>query len=100
MADRLVCDVCGRSVDRHASYVVRIQIFANPSMPPLDSGELAATDFDQELDDLMEQMKGMTSDDLQDDVHRQFEYHVCRPCQRQLLANPLGKPRKMQAGKN
>jgi len=100
MPETVACELCGRIVERHASYVVRIEIFADPSMPPLESEALAITDFDQLADELIDQMEGMTSDDLQDDVHRQFEYHVCRPCQRLLLANPLGKPRQTRVGKN
>ena len=32
-------------------------------------------------------------DDLQDQVHRRFEFKLCRPCQAKFLANPLGRPR-------
>ena len=92
--------MCGRRIELHASYVVRIEIFADPSMPPLDGEGLAAGDYEQTMQDLMEQMKGMSSDDLQDDVHRQFEHRVCRLCQRMLLANPLGKPRAAPVGHN
>jgi hypothetical protein len=45
-------------------------------------------------------MKGLSADDLQDDVHRHFEYRLCRPCQRKFLANPLGKPRENRPGEN
>lgn len=87
-------------MEQHASYVVRIDVFADPSMPPLSTEELAATDFDKTLEELVDQMEGMSEEELQDDVHRRFEYHVCRPCQRLILANPLGKPRKVRAGTN
>jgi hypothetical protein len=100
MPETVTCEMCGRIVERHASYVVRIEIFADPSMPPVDGEALAASDYEQMMEDLMDQMNGMTSDDLQDDVHRQFEYRVCRPCQRLLLSNPLGKPRQTRVGKN
>src|SRR5947209_11751305 len=90
-APTVACALCGRPVEQHASYVVRIDVFADPSMPPLSTEELAATDFDQTLEELVGQMEGMSEEKLQDDVHRRFEYHVCRPCQRLILANPLGK---------
>jgi hypothetical protein len=38
-------------------------------------------------------MKGMSADELQDQVHRRFEYKLCRVCQMRFLVNPLGKPR-------
>ena len=98
--DPVACDLCGREVDLHASYVVRIEVFAEPSAAPLTGEDLEAVDFNQAYADLLDQMKGMTADDLQDDVHRHFEFRLCRPCQRQFLANPLGKPRRVAAGHN
>jgi len=100
MPERVECELCGREVEVHESYVVRIDVFADPTVPPLSTEELAAIDFDQTAADLMEQMKHLTADDLQDDVHRRFEYRICRPCQRRFLANPLGKPREVRAGRN
>jgi len=96
----VACDLCGREGELHDSYVVRIDVFADPSVPPMSGEELQSIDFDQTVSDLMEQMKHLSADDLQDDVHRRFEYRLCRPCQRQYLANPLGKPREVRAGKN
>ena len=87
-------------MERHESYVVRIDVFADPSVPPTSAGELAGADFDQQIADLLEQMKHLTADDLQDDVHRRFEYRLCRECQRRFLANPLGKPREVRVARN
>jgi hypothetical protein len=100
MAGSAVCDLCGREIDLHESYVVQIDVFAEPSMKPVTAEELAATDFVQSYSELLDQMKHLTADDLQDDVHRRFEYRLCRPCQRRFLANPLGKPRDVRAGQN
>src|SRR3954470_12364265 len=98
MSDSVVCDLCGRETDLHDSYVVQIDVFAEPSMKPVSGEELAAIDFDETYNELLDQMKHMTADDLQDDVHRRFEYRMCRPCQRRFLANPLGKARDVRAG--
>jgi hypothetical protein len=94
MAERIICDLCGRAVPPHAFYIVRIDAFADPSMPPLSTEELEEMDFDQTFEDLIEQMKQMSADELQDQVHRRFEYKLCPPCHRQYLANPLGRPRR------
>jgi hypothetical protein len=59
----------------------------------MSTEELESTDFDQKFSDLLEHMKHLSADDLQDDVHRRFEFRLCRPCQRKFLANPLGMPR-------
>ena len=94
------CDLCGRALPTHASYVVRIDVFADPSIPPISTEQLAGTDFDQTFADLLEQMKHLSADDLQDGVHRRFEYRLCPSCQPLFLANPLGKPRRVKVGHN
>ena len=95
------CDLCGREVELHESYVVRIDVFADPSVPPMSGEELQSIDFDQTVAELMEQMKHLSADDLQDDVHRRFEYRLCPACQRAYLTNPLGKPRgAVRSGSN
>ena len=99
-AETVECELCGRTVAVHESYVVRVDVFADPSVPSVTSEQLQGIDFDETMADLMEQMKHLSADDLQDDVHRRFEYRLCRPCQRRFLANPLGKPREVPAGKN
>ena len=96
----VACELCGREVAVHESYVVRIDVFADPSVPPTTAAELHSTDFDAAAADLIEQMKHLTADDLHDDVHRRFEYRLCRPCQRKFLTNPLGRPRVVRAGEN
>ena len=100
VAERVACELCGREVELHESYVVRIDVFADPSVPSTSAEQLAGADFDQQVADLLEQMKHLSADDLQDDVHRRFEYRICRPCQRRFLVNPLGTPREVRVGHN
>lgn len=100
MAERVICDLCGASVPPHAHYVVRIDVFADPSMPVLSEEELAETNFDEKLAELVEQMKHMSAEELQDQVHRRFEYRLCRACQMRFIVNPLGLPREIRSNKN
>jgi hypothetical protein len=100
MADRIICDLCGIATPTGASYVVKIDVYADPSVPPMSTEELEEADFDQTFAKLIEEMKHLSADDLQDDVHRRFEFRICRPCQRKFLANPLGKPRETRPGEN
>ena len=51
------CELCGRELEPHNHYIVRIDVFADPSMPPTSSAELEAVDFDAVIDGLLEQMK-------------------------------------------
>jgi hypothetical protein len=94
------CELCGRQIPPHAHYVVRIDVFADPSLPELSAEEVAKSNFDEELRRLVEEMKHMSEEELQDQVHRRFEYRICRPCQVKFLANPLGKPRIKGLGPN
>ena len=100
MPDRVICDICGDSVGPHAHYVVRIDVYADPSVPPVFSEDLEEDDPGEKIGELIKQMEAMSPDDLQDQVHRRFEYRLCRACQRQFLANPLGLPRRHQTGEN
>lgn len=85
------CALCGRPLAAGVFFVVRIDVFADPALPPASAGELAATDFKAELADVMNELKHLSADDAMDDVYRRFEYAVCKGCQRRVLANPLGR---------
>lgn len=100
MAERVICDLCGGSIPPHAHYIVRIDVFADPSIPPVNTQDLDEMDSEKTLAQLMEEMKNMSADELQDQVHRRFEYRICRSCQIRFLANPLGQPRQRKIGEN
>ena len=98
--ERHICDLCGAAIPPHAHYVVRIEVFADPSVPAMSTADIEEMDFETTSQDLLQQMSQMTADDLQDQVHRRFDYRICRPCQAKFLANPLGKPRVRSAAGN
>ncbi len=87
------CSLCGKPIAPHAHYLVRIDVLADPSMAPITAGELASVDFAAVINELLEEMGQMTAEELQDQVHRHFEFKICPTCQPRFLANPLGKPR-------
>src|SRR5436305_11918621 len=100
MAEAVACAICGNSVDIHESFIVRIDVYADPTLPQISSEELAAIDSSTEMANLLEQMQEMSADDLQDGVHRAFEYRLCAACHKNFLANPLGLPRQQRPGSN
>ena len=100
MNEAAYCALCRRHVPLGEGYVVRIEVFADPQLPPMSAEQIAATDFDAVLAQLLEQMKHMSAAELQDGVHRRLEYRLCPACQRRYLANPLGLPRELPVGKN
>jgi hypothetical protein len=99
-ANPLTCDLCGRPLAAGAYYVVRIDVFADPALPAMSAEELAQGDFAGDIESLLGEMSQMSADELQDQVHRRFEYALCRRCQIDFLANPLGMPRAVRAGTN
>lgn len=94
------CDLCGKPLSPEGHYQVRIDVTADPALPATTSAQLAATDFDREMARLMQQMKDMTAEQLQDQVHRRFDFAICPACQPGFLANPLGKPRRRRTARN
>ena len=98
--DQSACDICGKAILANEHYVVRIDVFADPSMPATTSEALEKTNFDEAIANLLDQMKHLSEEDLQDQVHRRFEYRICRKCQPRFLANPLGKPRISEPAQN
>jgi hypothetical protein len=85
-----ICDRCGRPMEKQdLRYVAKIQVFA-----AADTLEITAEDLLQppgeEMARLLRQCEGMTEEELMRDVFVQFQFDLCRPCQRAYLANPLG----------
>jgi len=100
MSEMPVCALCAREVPAGDGYLVRIEVLADPELPKMTGEDIAAANFDAAMAELMEQMKHMSADELQDGVHRRFEYRLCPACHRRYLANPLGAPRHVPVGKN
>ena len=90
------CDGCGRAVPRHARYVLKMQLYADPALPPTTGAEIeAAADS---MAAVLEELKRYSADELEDQVHRAFEFSLCVGCQQRFLANPLGQPRLATGG--
>ncbi len=92
--------MCGRAVGLGEGYVVRIDVMADPRVPEMSGEDIAGTDFNAAIRAAIEEAKNLSAEDLQDGVHRRFEYRMCPVCQRRFLANPLGLPRESRIGKN
>ena len=94
------CELCGKPIPPHMHYIVRIDVFYNPEIPEITQEQLDKMDHDEEFRKIFEQMKHLTPEEAQAQVHRRFEYNICPACQPRFLANPLGKPRQREVGEN
>lgn len=90
MSARFICDRCGDTIAPHADYIVKMQVYADPSLPAVTADDLEETDYQNRMSELLKQMKSMSADQLQDAVHWQREFRICRLCQLKLIRNPLG----------
>jgi len=100
MIKRARCAMCENALPAHGFYLVRMDVFAEPSVPPVNTEDLDEQDTQEVISQLIRQLEKMDPDDAQDHVHRRFEYAICGDCQRELLINPLGKPRRARQGDN
>ena len=94
------CPLCDATIEPGGGFIVRIDVFADPQIPPLTAQQIADANLDQALTEVIEQAKQMSAEELQDGVHRRFEFRLCPACHRRFLANPLGMPRVTRLGKN
>lgn len=94
------CDLCGTPLPAQGFYILRMELFAEPSLPPVSSEVLESTDYQRQMQQLIEQMDALTADDLQDQVYRRMHFRICPACQPRFLANPLGLPRSQKTAEN
>ena len=85
----LLCHRCGAGLrpGKGNFYIVRIEAFADPTPPTLSEADLAI-DVDAEIENLLEEMKHMTPQELMDQVHRRLTIHLCGPCYRVWIEDP------------
>ncbi|HXT42132.1 MAG TPA: hypothetical protein VN887_19140 [Candidatus Angelobacter sp.] len=84
-----LCDLCGRPLEKgQLRYRARIEVVA--AADPLETTlEDLLRDTRREMDALVEQFERRTEDELMRDVYARFEFHLCRPCQKSYVADPL-----------
>jgi hypothetical protein len=84
-----ICDRCGQPIEEgDLRYVARIQLFA--AYDPLKiTFEDLARDHRSEIDAILRQCEGLTEEQLMRDVYVEFEFDLCRDCQKAYASNPL-----------
>ena len=89
---RFICDRCGDTIPPHAHYVVKMRVYADPTLPAVTSDDIEEADHDRKMADLLKEMEALSEEELENAVHWEREFRICRPCQVQLLRNPLNAP--------
>ena len=92
MSDGISCDRCGkgRLVDEEVRYLVKVEVWA-----AYDPMEIAPEDLEKdreaEIRELVEALDRMTEQEAMDSVYRKLVFDLCPACQRDYLADPLGR---------
>jgi len=84
-----ICDRCGQPLETGAlRYVAKIQVFA--AYDPLEiTFEDLTRDHSHEIKKILEQCKDLTEEELMSDVYVDFQFDLCRACQRAYINDPL-----------
>jgi hypothetical protein len=84
-----LCDRCGRPIEkRELRYVAKIQVFA--AYDPLEiTFEDLLRDHRRDIEQILEQCEQLTEEELMRDVYVQFQFDLCRTCQKTFAADPL-----------
>ena len=89
---RYRCDLCHRDLDPEEDlrYVVKMEVYA--AFDPM-SNEEESDDRNhlQEIQDILEQLDDVESDQIGADVYRQLRYDLCPDCHKKFVKNPLGR---------
>src|SRR5688500_2286028 len=88
----LLCTRCLRTValGRGECYVVQIEAVADPTPPELTTSDLARRDLSSEWRDLVAELRKLSPQEAQDQVHRRMVIHLCNACYREWIENPAG----------
>ena len=86
----LLCHRCGAELHpgRGDFYVVRIDAFADPTPPVLTEDDLNR-DLRAEIEGLVESLEGLSEQEAVDQVHRRLILHLCVPCYRLWIEDPV-----------
>jgi hypothetical protein len=84
-----ICDRCGRPIERgQIRYTARIQVFAAADPMEITLDDLLR-DTRQEMDEIIGQCEPLSERELMRDVYVEFQFDLCRACQRIYLNDPL-----------
>ena len=89
---QLLCHRCGALLTpgEGSFYIVRIEAFADPTPPEIESDE-SITDFAAEWDRLLDQMRDLSEQELMDQVYRRMTIQLCAQCYRHWIDDPAGR---------
>jgi hypothetical protein len=84
----LFCSRCATPLEPGAGnfFVVRIEAFADPTPPA--AAEIDPADLRREIERLVDRMRGLSEQELMDQIYRRLVISMCTPCFRLWIEDP------------
>ena len=88
----LLCHRCGTELTpgKGDFYVVRIEAVADPSPPNISEADFAELDLDEAVRRTIEELRGLSEQEIMDQVYRRLTIHLCRRCYTKWIEDPAG----------
>ena len=84
-----ICDRCGRPLEQgQLRYIAKIEVFAAADPLEITLDDLLR-DTRRELDEALEECEKLTEEELMRDVYVQFQFDLCRSCQKSYVTDPM-----------
>ena len=88
MTTRL-CDRCGQLIEeRSLRYIAKIQVYAAYDPLSIDFEDMTR-DHTEEIREILKSCEDLSEEELMHDVYVEFQFDLCRACQRSYLKDPL-----------
>jgi hypothetical protein len=82
--------MCGTRIDSETPrYRLKMNVFAAYERLEIAAADVSR-DYEEDIRKLVEEMEGMDPKRLEEDIAKQLNFDLCRPCQRKFLNDPLG----------
>ena len=84
-----LCDRCGQLIeDRALRYIAKIQVYAAYDPLNIDFEDMTR-DHTNEIKEILKRCEDLTEEELMQDVYVDFQFDLCRACQRSYIKDPL-----------
>jgi len=84
-----LCDRCGQLIEEGAlRYVAKIQVYAAYDPLNVDFEDMSR-DYSNEIKEILKRCEGLSEEELMQDVYVDFQFDLCRACQRAYIKEPL-----------
>jgi len=91
------CDMCGKPLlaDEDVRYIVKVEVYAAYDPMEVTEDELEE-DHLSEMSEIIERMKDMDTEELEDQVYKSFRFDLCPACHQAYLRDPLFRYRHLR----